>query len=214
MSLMKKKINKILESIGYEVIKKLPPEKNNLKSYFDLTQGSISYNEWYLLYNLARQVKGNTILEVGSYRGRSTVALGLGSINGNKVPVYAIEPHEEFTGILGNKFGYEDRGIFYKTMLTTSCYEVVRLINLSSEIISPQWNTKIGFLWIDGDHSYQAVKRDFESWRPHLENNSFIAFHDSIDAKLGPKKLIDELLKTGEYEIVDQIDLTTTIKFK
>lgn len=203
---MKKLINRILGYVGYEIrrktlgrsngVQKLPPSAK-LREYFDQTEGMISYDEASLLYSLAKGVKDNCIVEIGSYRGRSTVALGRGSLDGNKVSVYAIEPHEEFIGILGGKFGPLDRGAFYKAMLDTSCYHVVRFINLSSEFVCPNWEKKVSLLWIDGDHTYRGVKRDFECWLPHLAANATIAFDDSTNPGLGPRQLIDDLLKKG-----------------
>jgi len=39
---------------------------------------------------------------------------------------------------------------------------------------------KIDFLFIDGDHSYNGVKMDFEMYSPLVQNNGIIAFHDII----------------------------------
>jgi len=217
---MKRFIERISNKLGYELRRRPTENKSfveilrntDFESYFNLTEGSISFKEALLLYDLARQVINNCIVEVGSYRGRSTVALGRGSIDGGHAPVFAFEPHEEFTGILGGKFGPSDRGAFYKTMLETSCYHIVRLINLSSEIVAPNWNRGISLLWIDGDHRYEGVKRDFECWHPHLAAEAIIAFHDSTNPELGPKRLIDKLLETGNFEKTQQIDKTTVIK--
>jgi len=37
---------------------------------------------------------------------------------------------------------------------------------------------KIDFLFIDGDHTYNGVKVDWEFYRPYLHEGSVIAFHD------------------------------------
>lgn len=34
------------------------------------------------------------------------------------------------------------------------------------------------FIFIDGDHSYEGVKRDFELYRPLLSDRGYIGFHD------------------------------------
>ena len=39
---------------------------------------------------------------------------------------------------------------------------------------------KIDFLFIDGDHTYQGVKKDFEMYSPLVSENGIIAFHDII----------------------------------
>jgi cephalosporin hydroxylase len=36
----------------------------------------------------------------------------------------------------------------------------------------------VDFLFIDGDHSYEGVKRDFEPWGPLVRPGGIIAFHD------------------------------------
>jgi len=99
---------------------------------------------------------------VESYQGRSTVFLARGSLDGSNIPVYAIDPHQDFVGVLGGVFGPKDRGIFFGAMLDNGCAEIIRLINLSSEMILNDAIEKISLLWIDGDHRYSGVKRDFE----------------------------------------------------
>jgi predicted O-methyltransferase YrrM len=171
-----------------------------LQTVFDSTDGMISFQEAVCLYELARKVRSGCILEIGSYRGRSTVFLGKGSLDGANIPVFAIDPHATFTGILGGIFGSGDRAIFYRTMLANDCSEIVSLINLSSEFFSNQWKSPVSLLWIDGDHSYEGVRRDFYCWEPHLLPEAFIAFDDALDPNLGPFRLIDELVKSMKYQ--------------
>lgn len=187
-------------------------DDTSLEQYFEQTEGMVRFSEATLLYNLAREVQEGCIVEVGSYRGRSTVSLGRGSIDGHGVAVFAIDPHEEFVGVNGGSFGAADRGAFFQAMLDTSCFHVVRLINLSSETIAPNWDQKIGLLWIDGDHSYEGVRRDFECWSPHLLPGAPIAFDDTKDKSLGPHKFITELLATGEYKKVNVTGKVTVVQ--
>lgn len=180
-------------------------DRSDLRKCFDSTEGMICFDEALLLYHLSRQVTRGCIVEVGSYRGRSTVFLARGSLDGNIVPVYAIDPHRDYVGVLGGVFGPKDRGCFFKAMLDNKCSEIVRLINLSSEMISNESLENISLLWLDGDHSYSGVKRDFECWKPRLFLDAFIAFDDANDPTLGPRMLINELVATEEYEEVFQM---------
>ncbi len=160
----------------------------------------MSFDEAMLLYYLARGVKSGCVIEVGSYRGRSSVFLGKGSLDGAGVPVYAIDPHRQFVGVLGGVFGPKDRTAFYRAMLENECSEIVSLINLSSEQFAHTRREPISLLWIDGDHSYDGVKRDFDCWAPGLQPNAKIAFDVATDPALGPRKLIDELIASKRFK--------------
>jgi predicted O-methyltransferase YrrM len=183
-----------------------------IEEFLGCTEGMTSFEEAKFLYELAREVRSGCIVEVGAYRGRSTVALGRGSLDGYRVPVFTIEPHQTFTGVLGGRFGPADAGAFHRAMLETGCYHVVRLVSLTSEQIVRDWRSPVALVWIDGDHRYEGVRRDFESWRPHLIEGATIVFDDAADPALGPYRLIIELLATGGYEKVREFGKMTVLR--
>lgn len=158
-------------------------------------QGAISLGQANLLRKVAAGVTEGVIIEVGSFRGKSTAALSIGSKEGHNAPVYAIDPHEEFHGPFGGIFGPPDRREFFQNMLTVGGWENVRLVNLSSEVITPGWDKPVGLLWIDGDHSYEGVRRDFECWLPHLVPGAPVILDDTDRG--GPKQFVEELLAGG-----------------
>ena len=82
-------------------------------------------------------------------------------------------------------------------------------VNLSSEVVTPGWQLPVGLLWIDGDHRYEAVRRDFEAWEPHLRG--YVAFHDTIQTNLGPRQLVDELLESG-FELAEAVQATKVLR--
>jgi Methyltransferase domain len=55
----------------------------------------------------------------------------------------------------------------------------------------------IDLLHIDGRHGYDAVRHDFESWRPYLSNRAIVLFHDItvVDADFGVHRLWAELVE-------------------
>ena len=168
----------------------------------EVTKGWLSLDEARLLHSSAGQVTDGCIVEVGSYRGRSTIALAIGAPEG--VPVYAVEPHEEFLGPRGAFFGPEDRKAWMENMLRSGVWERVRLVNLSSEVVTPGWDKPVGLIWIDGDHHYEAVRRDIEVWTPHLLPDAQVLFDDSVKPKTGPGRVVRELVDSGAYEIAEQ----------
>ncbi len=79
---------------------------------------------------------------------------------------------------------------------------------------------KIDFLFIDGDHSYEGVKKDFDLYSKLLTENGIIVLHDtdsnfeetlivSEDAKKdyqrfdGPSKLVKELEQSTEWNLIN-----------
>lgn len=185
---------------------------NVLKLCFDHTESMITLNEGVLLYCLAKEIKTGCIVEVGSYRGGSTVFLGRGSLDGAQVPVYAIDPHKNFIGVLGGVFGPKDRTAFYHAMLEHGCSEIVSLINLNSEYFAVKWEEPVALLWIDGDHRYESVKRDFELWMPHLEPGAIIVFDDATDPNLGPRTLINEITISNNFEEIMSVGKIVAIR--
>ena len=183
----------------------------DLANAFRATEGMIDLEEFRLLHRLAREAESGCIVEVGAWRGRSSVALGLGSLEGHGVPVFAFDPHEEFVGVLGGKFGPADRAAFYRAMLDSGCWSAVRLVNLSSEQVAPQWDRPIALLWIDGDHSDRGVRRDFHGWLPHLTSDARVAFDDAVNPKLGPARLIRDLLATGLFREETHVGKVTVL---
>lgn len=67
-----------------------------------------------------------------------------------------------------------------------------------SELESASWKTPLAFLFIDGDHRYEAVRRDLEEWSPHLVVGGILAMHDSrmnrggAPFHPGPSRVADE----------------------
>ena len=134
-------------------------------------KGGVTRAEAELLRRLASEVRRGCIVEIGSFRGLSALALAQGVRDGgNKIDVqiYCIEPHRPFRGLYGGNFGPADRGAFFETMLRSGAFQEAALVNLTSEEVAPGWRLPVGLLFIDGDHRYEAVRRDLEMWEPHL----------------------------------------------
>jgi hypothetical protein len=67
----------------------------------------------------------------------------------------------------------------------------------------------IDFLFIDGDHSYEGVKRDYELYRPLVRTGGMIAFHDILPHVVHEScqvhRFWNELRdRSGAFEIIDR----------
>ena len=173
------------------------PEEGADLALVDAVEGWLSLAEARALRSLARAVgSGRSIVEVGSYRGRSTVALALGARRGGGALVHAVDPHAPFVGARGGSFGPQDRAEFYANVVRAGVGQQVVLVGLSSSVAARAWTrADVGLLFLDGDHRYEAVRADFEAWAPHLSQAAIVAFDDCDYPDVA--RLVGELESAG-----------------
>jgi predicted O-methyltransferase YrrM len=72
----------------------------------------------------------------------------------------------------------------------------------------------VDLLFIDGDHSYDAVRADYESYAPLVREGGLIAFHDILPHPNAPDCRVDAVwagLEGRKLEFVDRDDLNPVI---
>jgi predicted O-methyltransferase YrrM len=131
-----------------------------------------------ILYALVRALRPHVVVEIGSARGKSTCAMSLACKQNRSGKVFAIDPHgpTEWNDVGGasETFDFLSRRL-RDYRLTEWC----ELIRATSAAAADAWDRPIDFLFIDGDHSFDGVKFDFEAFRPWLTDRSLVAFHDT-----------------------------------
>lgn len=76
---------------------------------------------------------------------------------------------------------------------------------------------QVDLVFIDGDHSPEGCREDFEVWSSHLAAGGAIAFHDARDGvpgghgNIGPTSVVDALFRDGGelalgWEISQEVD--------
>jgi MMP 1-O-methyltransferase len=137
------------------------------------------------------------IVEIGSYRGRSTVMLAKVAAHYGLGPVVAIDPHN--SPILVNPDGSNDKSSyedFLHSIRKAGIDKNVEPHLAYSKDVSAGWNRPVRLLWIDGDHSYPGAKADFDGFFPHLAPNGVVALHDSLSNFEGPIRVfVEEMLR-------------------
>jgi predicted O-methyltransferase YrrM len=179
------------------------------KNLSDLS-GLIPHDEGMELLRLAQTIPSqNAIVEIGSYKGKSTCYLAAGRYMSGMAGglVYAVDPWD----LPGNPYGKhgfsapEVRTIFKRQVESLGFDEIVRPIRGFSVDVAAEWlNGPIGMLFIDGDHSEAAVRADLNAWLPYVVNGGIVAF-DDFDTPRNPgvRKVVDWWSnKTGiPYEV-------------
>lgn len=144
--------------------------------------GYLSVYEAFYLYQTAINLNpesraidlpdGRAVVEIGAYKGKSTICIALGLLkNKYKYKFISIDPL------------YQDKEhlIYFKNLLKKfKVEEIVEIQDKFSETAFVEWdaNFLINMLWIDGNHEYDFVSRDFELWSKYLMPNGVIIFHD------------------------------------
>jgi hypothetical protein len=150
----------------------------------------------------------NTIVEIGVLYGDTTKIL-LNNTQYKVVGIDPIIPDSMNVSLVGDLGRIEEIGKEYDkfSFIKDYSYNVVKT-----------WNEQIGYLFIDGDHNYDAVKRDFEDWFPWVADGGFISIHDSTANRggaynwPGPSKLADELILDPRVEYLESAGVLTVFK--
>lgn len=169
--------------------------------------GLISEQTGDRLANLAMGVPSDeAIVEIGSYKGRSTCFLAAGAEVGGGAHVYAIDAWNSEGNVTG-RFGFAEKSTlaaFTRNIGKAGFKDSVTPIKAFSTVAALIWDKPIGLLFIDGSHLYEDVKADFLSWQPHLTSNATVVFDDYDTPKNpGVKKAVDEFVAQGILETLD-----------
>jgi MMP 1-O-methyltransferase len=181
--------------------------KDNLSSIINkvsIIEGWLTENEIRGLYNVARKLPNNsTVVEIGSWKGKSTITIGLGLRKGI---VYAIDPFNA-EGEPGSKEEYllkqGNEPLLYQFLNNIKKHGVAKFI-IPLRGYSFEFSTyidDIDFLFIDGDHSIEGCSNDFNLYSEKVKKGGYIGFHDFYPERidLGPTWVINNLLINNNH---------------
>lgn len=184
-------------------------------------------------YAITHMPPNHPILEIGSFCGLSTLVLAyLLDKHSLSIPMFSCDKWEFETQQLGTPLGdslsvthdmYQAyvKSIFIQIMQTFAGNRLPHTIECLSDEFFRRWfeseNTvdvfkrsvilggKISFCYIDGNHSYEFAKRDFENTDRALVAGGFILFDDSADgSEWEVNKLTREIASGNQYEVVSK----------
>jgi predicted O-methyltransferase YrrM len=175
----------------------------NWQQRFRGIEGFLHDLEGYALLQLAAIGGGmGAVVEIGSYLGRSTAFLAAGSKSAGRERVVAVD---HFRGSPEHQAGQKYASAVLAQEGTTFHRfqgnlrqlgledHVTPMVGSSAEAAA-KWSGPIRLLFIDGDHSYEESKKDFELWSPFVVPHGLICFHD-INGWPGVTKFYVELLR-------------------
>ncbi|NTV31259.1 class I SAM-dependent methyltransferase [candidate division WWE3 bacterium] len=190
------------------------PIREELQKVIDTVDGWLTIREAETLYNLAHKATGKgSIVEIGSWKGKSTICLGLGSKAGHKVKIVAIDPHTgspEHKREMGDFSTFDE---FKKNIQDAQISELVEPIVKPSYEAAREYNQPVEVIFIDGAHEYEAVRNDLNDWFPKIVNGGFIALHDTTSDWEGPWRVVKETgLSSQHIRNIHFIDTITVFE--
>jgi predicted O-methyltransferase YrrM len=136
---------------------------------------SLQIDEAALLFRLARDVETGPVAEIGRFKGGSTIVFASALPAGVELWSYdfhvALRPDmpgaeldEELRAALA-RFGLDGK---------------VHLLVADSRTAEPPPG-ELALLFIDGDHSYDGAKADFDRWSAFVRSGGHVLLHDAVD---------------------------------
>ena len=137
---------------------------------------SLQFDEAALLYRLARDATSGPFAEIGRFKGGSTIIFATALPEGLELWSYDLHvalrpdmPGEQLDAELSSTL--ERFGLAHK----------VHLVVADSRTVDPPPDP-LELLFIDGDHSYEGAKADFDRWHEFVRPEGHVLFHDAVDA--------------------------------
>jgi predicted O-methyltransferase YrrM len=133
----------------------------------------------------ARTTAGEQIVEIGSFRGRSTIVLASAAPEG--AAVVAIDPHagndrgpQEIEGFADA--AADDHEVFTANLAAAGVSDRVRHIRAFSDAAHSEVHGDIAVLYVDGAHRYAPALADIRDWGARVKPGGTLLIHDSFSS--------------------------------
>jgi len=145
--------------VKYEVVKK------------DIwSKAALEYGESEIIFDIPRLVGGGNIINLGDLCGGSAILLAQGLQHFN-IPghIYTIDCYDD-----------EAKNKSKENMKNSRTNERITIIQKTTQdAFYDLVGLQFGFVFIDADHSYEAVKHDFLTYSRYVKKDGMVGFHDT-----------------------------------
>lgn len=129
-------------------------------------KGHRSFAKW-----LVETIQPAVIVDLGVDYGHSSFYLAIPNIG----TIYAVDTFDS----IGYYVEHTDNYKHVNAMKEKYNFDNIVFIQGLFDDVAKTWSEQIDILHIDGDHSYELVKHDYETWKKFLKEGSVIMFHDT-----------------------------------
>lgn len=192
-----------------------------LKNTYELpaaNPASVSPAQGELLKAILANISAKTVVEIGSYLGISTLWLAAGMASSNAggklfaidtfVPKFPWPPFHYACVV-------DPKSLVAKTIDSAGFADFVHFIESDSKTAAMNFNSWLGqdeidLLFIDGDHTIEGCKADFELFAARVAVGGYIILHDIFPefcGHEGPRFVIDHLLNNNrhQYQVIEMV---------
>ncbi len=148
---------------------------------------------------------GDQIVEIGSFRGRSTIVLAGAAVHG--VSIIAIDPHagndrgpQEIDGYVDE--AAHDHDVFNENLANAGVADRVRHIRAMSDAAQTEVAGDIAVLYIDGAHRFGPARQDIAEWGARVRNGGTLLIHDSFSSIGVTLAIVRELMFGSRFRYV------------
>lgn len=150
--------------------------------------------------------KGGLIVEIGAWKGKSTVAL---ASSGNKI--VSIDHHVGSIEHQRKEKNIWTFPVFRENIKRFELEEIVIPIVAKSENVD--FINDIDFLFIDGDHVEAGAMKDLIKWVPKVKDSGTVMMHDFYNkTPCGATSALTEYLKTSDFKLIDRVGSSAILK--
>jgi hypothetical protein len=168
--------------------------------------GWMSPDQGRRLYDAAaRTSSGQQIVEIGSFRGRSTIVLASAAPEG--VAIVAIDPHAGNDRGPNELDGYaaeaaDDHGVFTANLAAAGVGDRVRHVRAFSDAAHDQVEGEVEVLYVDGAHRYGPARADIRDWGARVAPGGTLLIHDSFSSVGVTLGILRELVWSTRFRYV------------
>jgi predicted O-methyltransferase YrrM len=145
------------------------------------------------IFQTARSLPpGAQVVEVGSWKGRSTVALCEGLAENETARAWAVDTFAgdpDISRIVGSFDSNEVLAEFRRNTERCACLSLV--VSSSVEAANGFEDAALDWVFIDANHTYEAVLADILAWAPKLKDGGLMSGHD-----FGQRGVTDAVLRS------------------
>ncbi|MFE1776447.1 class I SAM-dependent methyltransferase [Streptomyces sp. NPDC059008] len=193
-----------------------PAPRPEILAAFEAAKGFMPVDEGLALYAAASEAAalGLPLVEVGTYCGRSTILLA-DAARGAGVMAVTVDHHrgseEQQPGweyhdpsVVDPEVGRMDTLPTFRRTLHAAGLEdqVIALVGRSPQIAA-LWQAPVGLVFVDGGHTDEHARADYEGWAPHIAPDGLLVIHDVFadpaDGGQAPYRIYRRALESGAF---------------